>query len=37
LDKKGYYDSYVGEYNASEIFEKRDNLHRRLKNGYEAS
>ena len=37
LDKKGYYDSYVGEYNACEIFEKRDNLHRRLKNGYEAS
>ena len=37
LDKKGYYDSYVGEYNASEIFEKRDNLHRRLKNGFKTS
>ena len=37
LDKKGYYDSYDGEYNASDIWEKRVNLYRRLKNGNETS
>jgi hypothetical protein len=37
LDKKGYYDSYDGEYNACEIFNKREQLYRRLKNGDETS
>jgi len=36
LDKKGYYDSYDGEYHASEIYEKRNELYRRLKNGDET-
>jgi len=36
LDKKGYYDSYDGEYNASDIYEKRTKLYRRLKNGDET-
>jgi len=36
LDKKGYYDTYNGQYNAREIFEKRKNLYRRLKNGDET-
>ena len=36
LDKKGYYDSYDGEYNASDIYEKRTELYRRLKNGDET-
>ena len=37
LDKKGYYDSYDGEYNACEIFDKREQLYRRLKNGDETT
>lgn len=37
LAQKGYYDNYLAEYNASEIFEQRANLYRRLKNGNEAS
>ena len=37
LDKKGYYGNYNGEYNACEIFDKRQQLYRRLKNGYETS
>lgn len=37
LEKKGYYGNYNGEYNACEIFEKRQQLYRRLKNGYETS
>ena len=36
LDKKGYYDKYNGEYNAQDIFEKRQRLYRRLKNGDET-
>ena len=36
LDKKGYYDSYDGKYHASEIYEKRNKLYRRLKNGDET-
>lgn len=36
LDKKGYYDTYNGEYNAREIYEKRERLYRRLKNGDET-
>ena len=37
FDKKGYYDSYKGEYNAPNIYAKRDELYRRLKNGDETS
>ena len=37
LEKKGYYGNYNGEYNACEIFDKRQQLYRRLKNGYETS
>jgi hypothetical protein len=36
LDKKGYYDSYDNEYQASDIYEKRQTLYRRLKNGDET-
>lgn len=36
LDKKGYYDAYNGQYNAREIYEKRERLYRRLKNGDET-
>ena len=36
LDKKGYYNVYGDQYNAREIYEKRDRFHRRLKNGYET-
>tara|TARA_E500000305_G_scaffold15025_1_gene10675 strand:- start:3245 stop:3829 length:585 start_codon:yes stop_codon:yes gene_type:complete len=36
LDKKGYYDSYDNEYQASDIYEKREKLYRRLKNGDET-
>jgi hypothetical protein len=36
LDKKGYYDSYDEEYQASDIYEKRQTLYRRLKNGDET-
>jgi len=36
LDKKGYYNVYDDQYNAREIYEKRDRFHRRLKNGYET-
>ena len=31
LAKKGYYNHYMEEYNAEEIFEKRETLYRRLK------
>ena len=37
LDKKGYYDVYDGQYNAREIYAKRENLYRRLKNGDETT
>jgi len=36
LDKKGYYNTYNGHYNAREIFEKREQLYERLKNGDET-
>ncbi len=36
LDKKGYYGTYDDHYNAREIFEKRERLYRRLKNGDET-
>tara|TARA_R100000426_G_scaffold71714_1_gene49879 strand:+ start:67 stop:651 length:585 start_codon:yes stop_codon:yes gene_type:complete len=36
LDKKGYYDSYGEEYQASDIYEKRQKLYRRLKHGDET-
>ena len=36
LNKNGYYDSYDGEYNAFDIYEKRRELYRRLKNGDET-
>lgn len=37
LDKKGYYDTYNSQYNAREIYEKRERLYRRLKNGNETT
>ena len=36
LDKKGYYDSYKEEYNSLEIYQNRENLYRRLKDGNET-
>jgi hypothetical protein len=36
LDKKGYYDTYDAEYNAREIYEVRETLYRKLKNGDET-
>ena len=36
LDKKGYYNVYDGQYNAREIYEKRERFHRSLKNGYKT-
>tara|TARA_R100001129_G_scaffold155710_1_gene118735 strand:+ start:1307 stop:1891 length:585 start_codon:yes stop_codon:yes gene_type:complete len=36
LHKKGYYHTYDNEYQASDIYEKRENLYRRLKNGDET-
>jgi len=37
LNKTGYYSIYETEYNASELFEKRKKIYRRLKNGNETS
>tara|TARA_R110001599_G_scaffold319439_1_gene529259 strand:- start:789 stop:1376 length:588 start_codon:yes stop_codon:yes gene_type:complete len=37
LNKKGYYDSYDKDYDVKEIYEKRNQLYRRLKNGYETA
>ena len=37
LDKKGYYDVYNSQFNAREIYEKRDRLYRRLKDGDETT
>lgn len=37
LDKKGYYDSYDSECIASDIYSRRVELYRRLKNGNETS
>ena len=36
LDKKGYYDTYDAEYNARDIYELRETLYRRLKDGDET-
>ena len=36
LDKKGYYDIYNSQYNAREIYDKREKLYRTLKNGDET-
>jgi len=33
LKEMGYYDAYLEEYNASELFQKREAFYRRLKNG----
>jgi hypothetical protein len=37
LKQMGYYGAYLEEYNASELFEKRKTLYRRLKNGDEPA
>ena len=37
LKQMGYYDAYLEEYNASDLFEKRETLYRRLKNGNEPA
>jgi hypothetical protein len=37
LAEKGYYDKYLEEYNAEEIFQERSDLYRRLKNGDETT
>lgn len=37
LKEMGYYDAYLEEYNASELFQKREALYRRLKNGDEST
>ena len=37
LAEKGYYDKYLEEYNAEEIFQERAKLYRRLKNGDETT
>ena len=37
LNKKGYYNSYNSDYNVLEIYEKRNKLYRRLKNGDETT
>jgi len=37
LAKKGYYDIYLEEYDVEHIFQKRQDLYRRLKNGDETS
>ena len=37
LKQLGYYDQYLEEYDAAELFEKREQLYRRLKNGDEPS
>jgi hypothetical protein len=36
LNKKGYYASYGDEYDAEDIYEIRNQLYRRLKNGDET-
>ncbi len=36
IAKLGYYDNYFGSYDAAEIYEKRNELHRRLSNGDES-
>ena len=37
LKEKGYYDRYVEEYDVEEIFNRRADLYRRLKNGDETT
>ena len=37
LKQMGYYDAYLADYDAAELFEKRETLYRRLKNGNEPA
>jgi hypothetical protein len=37
IKEKGYYDSYLDEFNASEIYQQRRDLYRRLEYGNETS
>ena len=37
LAEKGYYDNYLEEYNAAELFQERADFYRRLKNGDETT
>lgn len=37
LKQMGYYDAYLEAYNASDLFEKRETLYRRLKDGNEPA
>jgi hypothetical protein len=37
LKEMGYYDAYLAEYDAAELFDKRKALYRRLQNGDESS
>lgn len=37
LSEKGYYEAYLAEYDAADIFRRRENLYRRLRNGNEPS
>jgi hypothetical protein len=37
LKQMGYYDAYLAEYDAAELYEKRETLYRRLKNGDEPA
>ena len=37
IKEKGYYDSYLDEFNASEIYQQRRDLYRRLEHGNETS
>ena len=37
LKQMGYYEAYLAEYDAADLFEKRETLYRRLKNGNESS
>jgi hypothetical protein len=37
LKEMGYYDQYLEEYNAEELYKQRKDLYRRLKNGNESS
>jgi hypothetical protein len=37
LKQMGYYEAYLAEHDAADLFEKRETLYRRLKNGNESS
>jgi hypothetical protein len=37
LKQMGYYDAYLAEYDAAELYEKRETLYRRLQNGNEPA